>query len=81
MTEQETTQAMLMELIKEECAIDTTEVMEYPPTALSYGEKTIQTTKGDITFPIPIGTYGNFSFVQAPPKSKKTFFASLLASV
>jgi hypothetical protein len=55
--------------------------MEYPPTALSYGEKTIQTTKGDITFPIPIGTYGNFSFVQAPPKSKKTFFASLLASV
>ena len=81
MTEQETTQAMLMELIKEECTIDTTEVMEYPPTALSYGEKTIQTTKGDITFPIPIGTYGNFSFVQAPPKSKKTFFASLLASV
>jgi len=81
MTEQETTQAMLMELIKEECAIDTTEFMEYPPTALSYGEKTIQTTKGDITFPIPIGTYGNFSFVQAPPKSKKTFFASLLASV
>ena len=70
-----------MELIKEECTIDTTEVMEYPPTALSYGEKTIQTTKGDITFPIPIGTYGNFSFVQAPPKSKKTFFASLLASV
>ena len=81
MTEQETTQQMLMELIKEECTIDTTEVMEYPPTALSYGEKTIQTTKGDITFPIPIGTYGNFSFVQAPPKSKKTFFASLLASV
>jgi len=81
MTEQETTQSMLMELIKEECTIDTTEVMEYPPTALSYGEKTIQTTKGDITFPIPIGTYGNFSFVQAPPKSKKTFFASLLASV
>jgi len=81
MNEQETTQQMLMELIKEECTIDTTEVMEYPPTALSYGEKTIQTPKGDITFPIPIGTYGNFSFVQAPPKSKKTFFASLLASV
>ena len=81
MTEKETTHQMLMELIKEECTIDTTEVMEYPPTALSYGEKTIQTTKGDITFPIPIGTYGNFSFVQAPPKSKKTFFASLLASV
>ena len=50
---------MLMELIKEECTIDTTEVMEYPPTALSYGEKTIHTKKGEKTFPIPIGTYGN----------------------
>ena len=81
MTEEQTTQQMLMELIKEECTIDTTEVLEYPPTALSLGEKTIQTKGGDITIPIPIGTYGNFSFVQAPPKTKKTFFASLLASV
>ena len=72
---------MLMELIKEECTIDTTEVMEYPPTALSYGEKTIDTKSGQLTFPIPLGTYGNFSFVQAPPKTKKTFFISLLASV
>ena len=39
MTEEETTHKMLMELIKEECTIDTTQVMEYPPTALSYGEK------------------------------------------
>jgi len=81
MTEEQTTQEMLMELIKEECIVDTSQVMEYPPTALSYGEKTIQTKKGDLTFPIPIGTYGNFSFVQAPPKTKKTFFISLLASV
>ena len=81
MTEEQTTQNMMMELIKQECTVDTSEVMEYPPTALSYGEKTIQTKKGDLTFPIPIGTYGNFSFVQAPPKTKKTFFISLLASV
>lgn len=80
-TEEQTTHNMLMELIAEECAIDTSEVMEYPPTALSLGEKTIQAKGGDITMPIPIGTYGNFSFVQAPPKSKKTFFVSLLASV
>ena len=60
MSEEETTQEMLMELIKEECIVDTSKVMEYPPTALSYGEKTIQTKKGDLTFPIPIGTYGNF---------------------
>jgi hypothetical protein len=81
MTEEETTHNMLMELIAEECTIDTTTVMEYPPTALSLGEKTIQSKGGNITMPIPIGTYGNFSFVQAPPKSKKTFFVSLLASV
>ena len=81
MTEEQTTQNMLMELIKEECTINTTEVMEYPPTALSLGQKTIDTKSGELTFPIPIGTYGNFSFVQAPPKTKKTFFVSLLASV
>ena len=80
-TEEQTTHNMLMELIAEECAIDTSDVMEYPPTALSLGEKTIQAKGGEITMPIPIGTYGNFSFVQAPPKSKKTFFVSLLASV
>ena len=81
MTEQETTQNMLMELLKEECTVNTSEVMEYPPTALSYGEKTIQTKNGELTFPVPIGTYGNFSFCQAPPKTSKTFFISLLASV
>jgi len=80
-TEEQTTHNMLMELIAEECAIDTNDVMEYPPTAISLGEKTIQAKGGDIIMPIPIGTYGNFSFVQAPPKSKKTFFVSLLASV
>ena len=80
-TEEQTTHNMLMDLIAEECAIDTNDVMEYPPTALSLGEKTIQAKGGEITMPIPIGTYGNFSFVQAPPKSKKTFFVSLLASV
>lgn len=81
MTEEETTNNMLMELIAEECTIDTSEVMDYPPTALSLGESTIQSKGGEIKFPIPIGTYGNFSFIQAPPKSKKTFFVSLLASV
>ena len=81
MTEKETTQNMLMELIKEECAIDTSEILEYPPTALSLGETIIKTKNGSLTVPIPIGTFGNFSFVQAPPKTKKTFFISLLASV
>ena len=45
------------------------------------GGKKFTTKEGTETYPIPIGTYGNFSFVQAPPKTKKTFFISLLASV
>ena len=72
---------MFMQLLAEECIINTNEIVEYPPVAISMGETTIQTLKGTKTLPIPIGTYGNFSFVQAPPKTMKTFFISLLASV
>ena len=68
MTEEE---IMLMQLLEEECIIDTNEIVEYPPVALSMGKTTIQTLKGSKVLPIPIGTYGNFSFVQAPPKTKK----------
>ena len=81
MTEQETINNMLMEQIEKDCFVDTTEIISYPPVALSLGEHTINTKTGLKTYPIPIGTYGNFSFVQAPPKTKKTFFISLLASV
>ena len=72
---------MLMELIKDECTIDTSMDIEYPPTALSLGEKTIQTKGGQLTYPIGLATYGNISYITAPPKSKKSFFVSLLASV
>ena len=78
MTEEE---KMFMHLLEEECIINTNDIVEYPPVAISMGETIIQTLKGSKTLPIPIGTYGNFSFVQAPPKTKKTFFISLLASV
>jgi len=74
-------QKMFMQLLEEECVINTNDIVEYPPVAISMGVTTIQTLKGLKTLPIPIGTYGNFSFVQAPPKTKKTFFISLLASV
>ena len=70
-----------MQLLEEECIINTNETVEYPPVAITMGVTTIQTLKGTKTLPIPIGTYGNFSFVQAPPKTMKTFFISLLASV
>ena len=71
----------LMQKIEQECLITTTVSMDYPPVALSLGEKLLKSSKGDKLVPIPIGTYGNFSFVQSPPKTKKTFFISLLASV
>lgn len=58
--------------ILESSYVDPLEDISYPPTAISYGLVH--------NIPVSIGTYGNFSFVQAPPKSKKTFFLSLIAS-
>ncbi len=79
--EQQTVQYLAMQSIEEDCTIDVNKKLEYPPVALSLGEKLIKSKIKDMLLPIPIGTYGNFSFVQAPPKTKKTFFISLLASV
>jgi hypothetical protein len=41
MTEEQTIEQMEMELIAEECRITTDEIVEYPPTALSLGEKVV----------------------------------------
>jgi|TARA_R110001592_G_scaffold263658_1_gene529012 hypothetical protein len=79
--EQQTEHEMLMQFIEKDCRVNTKEIIEYPPVALSYGEKLLKSKKGDLLLPIPIGTYGNLSVVSAPPKTKKTFFISLLASV
>ena len=78
---QKQTEKELMEKIQRDCLVDNSVKMDYPPVALSLGKKRIKTNDGDLDLPIPIGTYGNFSFVQAPPKTKKTFFISLLSSV
>ena len=73
---------MSMQRIMEECFINLNEKIEHPPVAISYKTKEIITKDGEMKeFPIPIGTYGNFSFVQAPPKHMKTFFSSLISSV
>lgn len=80
MTEKQTEDNMFMEFIAETCYIDINKKIEYPPVALSYGEKVLQTDKGDLLVPIALGTYGNLSVITAPPKTKKTFFVSLLAS-
>ena len=76
-----TSHDILMQKIQEDCYVDSKQQIEYPPVALSFGEKLIKHPKGDSLLPIPIGTYGNLSCVSAPPKTKKTFFISLLASV
>ena len=80
MTEKETEEKMFMEFIAESCYIDINKKLEYPPVCLSYGEKVLQSDKGDTIVPIALGTYGNLSVITAPPKTKKTFFVSLLAS-
>jgi len=67
--------------IEKKCRVNTKELVLYPPIALSMGEVTLRTKNGAKIFPIPLGTYGNFSFVSAPPKTHKTYFISLLASV
>jgi hypothetical protein len=71
---------MYMQTLESDCYINAAEDVEYPECALSIGTHTYQTKNGSKTYPIPLGTYGNFTFVQAPPKSKKTFFVSLLSA-
>ena len=81
LTDTETEHQMLMQFIQDDCSIDPNKKIEYPPVALSMGEKLIRTKKGDYLLPIPLATFGNLSVVTAPPKTKKTFFISLLSSV
>tara|TARA_R110000803_G_scaffold200219_3_gene264478 strand:+ start:2178 stop:3020 length:843 start_codon:yes stop_codon:yes gene_type:complete len=81
MTDKQTEHNMLMRFIEEDCFVNSQELIDYPPVALSYGEKLLKTKTGDQLLPIPLGTFGNLSCVSAPPKTKKTFFISLLASV
>ena len=63
------------EQILKDSYMDPKDKVKYPPVAISMGSR-----GGLEDFPICIGTYGNFSFIQAPPKSRKTFLVSLLAS-
>lgn len=71
---------VLGDRLLEECFIDPNSKIEHPPIAISYGEHSYTTKDGLVTYPTPIGTYGNFSFVGAPPKHKKTYLVSLLSA-
>lgn len=80
-TDDKEIQRMHMEKIDNDCYVDISESIKHPPVALSFGRYSINTPSGIKRYPVPIGTYGNFSFVSGPPKTKKTFFVSLLTSV
>jgi len=56
--------------------VDRRKKEEYPPVAVSIGEIQL----GQNIYPIPFGTYGNFSLVVAPKKSGKSYFVSLLVA-
>ncbi len=62
------------------CQINPLEIIKYPPIAISIGNTVLKNSKGGEVVKIPLGTYGNFSFIQGVPKSKKSFFVSLLSS-
>lgn len=66
---------MMHEQIRDGYRVDPYEEIEHPPVALSYGSHKL----GDKWYPSPIVTYGNLCFIQAPPKSRKTFLTSLLS--
>lgn len=72
---------LLMEMYEDELRIDATQKVPAPEPVLSLGTKTYETKDGLAEYPLALGTKGNFIFVQAPPKSKKTFFISLLSAV
>ena len=63
-----------------ECQVDPKTIISEPPIAISIGSKLMFTRSGKEVKKIPVGTYGNYSFIQAPPKSKKTYFVSLLVA-
>lgn len=71
---------LLMQKYDEELIVDSTKDVVHPEPCISFGEKTYQYKDGFVTYPVPVATFGNFSFIQAPPKSKKTFFVSLLVA-
>lgn len=70
----------IADILLDECYIDPAEDIKHPPVALSFGTHSYSTNEGEVTYPTPIGTYGNFSFISAPPKHKKTFLVTLLSA-
>lgn len=75
-----TDEYLINEYLLESCYINPNEEVEHPPVAISLGESSFEGPEGTVTYPTPIGTYGNIGFLQAPPKHKKTFLVTLLSA-
>ena len=73
-------QRMYLESIEGDLKVNLDEEVPAPPVSLSFGTHTYTNIRGTFTEPSVIGTDGNFSFIQAPPKVGKSFFVSLLVS-
>jgi len=54
--------------------IDRSKKIDYPPVMMSIGQASI----GQTIYPIPFGTYGNFSALKGGTKVGKSYFKSLL---
>ena len=78
--EREESLSLIADILLDECYIDPSEEIKHPPIAISYGTHSYNTSNGLVEYPTPIGTYGNFSFISAPPKHKKTFLVTLLSA-
>ena len=66
--------------INDKSNINPQDKLTYPPVVISCGTF-IDYEDNEKEYPIPIGTYENFSFIQSLPKQKKTYFACLLAAI
>jgi len=60
--------------IYESAFVDVKKKIDFPPVAISMGTYNYNGKQ----FPIPFGTYGNFSCIVGASKSKKTFLKSLI---
>lgn len=61
-------------IMHDRCLVDVEIDLPPPPVALSLGTYTVK----DFEYPIPFGTYGNFSCLVGASKSMKTFLKSAL---
>ena len=80
--EDKETKRLTAEFLLSQSELKPTEVIEYPTPIISRGVQRIKRSDGTfLELEKPFGTLGNFSFLQAQPKHKKSFLVALLAGI